>query len=85
MTGRLSGPIIDKTAKYEALKAFAQEFNVDIEQSVAIGDGANDIEMLQAAGLGIAFNAKPQVATAADTILSGKDLSAVLLFLGISR
>ena len=84
MTGRLSGPIIDKTAKYEALKAFAQEFNVDIEQSVAIGDGANDIEMLQAAGLGIAFNAKPQVVTAADTILSGKDLSAVLLFLGIS-
>jgi phosphoserine phosphatase len=84
LTGRVTGPIIDKTAKYEALKAFAQEFDTDIAQTVAIGDGANDIEMLQAAGLGIAFNAKPQVADIADTILSGRDLSVVLLLLGIS-
>jgi phosphoserine phosphatase len=84
LTGRITGPIIDKTAKYEALKAFAQEFDTDIAQTVAIGDGANDIEMLQAAGLGIAFNAKPQVADIADTILSGRDLSVVLLLLGIS-
>jgi phosphoserine phosphatase len=84
LTGRVTGPIIDKTAKYEALKAFAQEFDTDIAQTVAIGDGANDIEMLEAAGLGIAFNAKPQVVAAADTNLSGTDLSPVLLLLGIS-
>jgi phosphoserine phosphatase len=84
LTGRVTGPIIDKRAKYDALREFAKEFDTDIAQTVAIGDGANDIEMLEAAGLGIAFNAKPQVVATADTNLSGTDLSPVLLLLGIS-
>jgi phosphoserine phosphatase len=55
-----------------------------LEQTVAIGDGANDLEMIKAAGLGIAFNAKPKVAAAADTTISNQDLSTVLLLMGIS-
>jgi phosphoserine phosphatase len=84
LTGKLIGPIIDKKAKYDALKEFALEFSTDLQQSVAIGDGANDVDMIEAAGLGIAFNAKPQVTAVADTNLSSADLSSILLLLGIS-
>jgi phosphoserine phosphatase len=55
-----------------------------MSQTVAIGDGANDLDMIQAAGLGIAFNAKPKVAAAAATTISRSDLSAVLLLMGLS-
>ena len=56
-----------------------------MEQTVAVGDGANDLAMLEAAGLGIAFNGKPMVAAAADTALTVPYLDAVLFFLGIRR
>jgi len=84
LTGDLDGPIIDSHAKKIALEDFATQEGISLEQTVAIGDGANDLEMIKAAGLGIAFNAKPKVAAAADTTISNQDLSTVLLLMGIS-
>ena len=85
LTGRLVGPIVDRAGKAEALRRFAEEVGVPLAQTVAVGDGANDIDMLSAAGLGIAFNARPVVREAADTALSVPYLDAVLFLLGISR
>jgi phosphoserine phosphatase len=84
LTGELDGPLIDSHAKRIALEDFANQEQISLEQTVAIGDGANDLEMIKAAGLGIAFNAKPKVAAAADTTISNQDLSTVLLLMGIS-
>jgi phosphoserine phosphatase len=84
LTGEIEGPLIDSHAKRIALEQFAEQEKVPLEQTVAIGDGANDLEMIKAAGLGIAFNAKPKVAAAADTTISNQDLSTVLLLMGIS-
>lgn len=84
LTGEIDGPLIDSHAKRIALEEFADQEKVRLEQTVAIGDGANDLEMIKAAGLGIAFNAKPKVAAAADTTISNQDLSTVLLLMGIS-
>ena len=84
LTGEIEGPLIDSHAKRVALAEFANQEKVPLEQTVAIGDGANDLEMIKAAGLGIAFNAKPKVAAAADTTISNQDLSTVLLLMGIS-
>jgi len=84
LTGDIDGPIIDSHAKRIALEDFATQEGISLEQTVAIGDGANDLEMIKAAGLGIAFNAKPRVAAAADTTISNQDLSTVLLLMGIS-
>ena len=85
LTGEVVGPVVDRAAKAEALRRFAQLEGLAIEQTVAIGDGANDLDMIEAAGLGIAFNAKPVVRQAADTALSVPYLDAVLFLLGISR
>ena len=85
LTGRLSGDVLDRAGKARALQRFADEVGVPIEQTVAVGDGANDIDMLSVAGLGIAFNAKPLVQEHADAALSVPYLDAVLYFLGISR
>jgi len=84
LTGEIDGPLIDSHAKRMALEEFADQEQVQLEQTIAIGDGANDLEMIKAAGLGIAFNAKPKVAAAADTTISNQDLSTVLLLMGIS-
>lgn len=84
LTGEIDGPLIDSHAKRMALEEFADQEQVRLEQTVAIGDGANDLEMIKAAGLGIAFNAKPKVVAAADTTISNQDLSTVLLLMGIS-
>ena len=84
LTGKLEGSIIDRSAKLDALITFAKIEGVPISQTVAIGDGANDLDMIQAAGLGIAFNAKAKVAAAAATTISGSDLSAVLLLMGLT-
>ena len=83
LTGKIEGAIIDRSAKLDALITFAKNEGVPMTQTVAIGDGANDLDMIQAAGLGIAFNAKPKVAAAAATTISGSDLSAVLLLMGL--
>ncbi|MGB8196633.1 MAG: phosphoserine phosphatase SerB [Acidimicrobiales bacterium] len=85
LSGRLLGEIVDRAGKANALRRFASEVGVPLEQTVAVGDGANDIDMLSAAGLGIAFNAKPVVQEHADTHLTVPYLDAVLYFLGISR
>lgn len=84
LTGEIDGRLIDSHAKRSALEEFAEQERVPLEQTVAIGDGANDLEMIKAAGLGIAFNAKPKVAAAADTTISNRDLSTVLLLMGIA-
>jgi phosphoserine phosphatase len=76
---------VDRAAKAAALRRFAEEEGLRPEQTVAIGDGANDLDMLAAAGLGIAFNAKPVVRDAADAALSVPFLDAVLFLLGIPR
>jgi phosphoserine phosphatase len=85
LTGRVLEPIIDREAKTEALRRFARAAGVPLSQTVAVGDGANDLGMIAAAGLGIAFNAKPMVRDAADTALSVPYLDTVLYLLGISR
>lgn len=85
LTGRVSGPIIDRAGKRRALQEFAGEFDIPLSRTVAIGDGANDLDMLEAAGLGVAFNAKPAVRAAADTSLSVPYLDSVLFLLGITR
>ena len=85
LTGRLVGPIIDRAGKAAALTRFAEQAGVPISQTVAIGDGANDLDMIQAAGLGVAYNAKPVVRQAADTAVNVPYLDAILFLLGISR
>ena len=85
LTGKLLGKIIDRAAKAQALRDFAKIEGVEIEQTVAIGDGANDLDMIAAAGLGIAFNAKPAVKAAADSTVSAPYLDSVLYLLGITR
>ena len=85
LTGQVTGPIIDRAAKAKALREFAALESITIEQTVAIGDGANDLDMIAAAGLGIAFNAKPAVKAAADSSVSSPYLDSVLYLLGIPR
>jgi phosphoserine phosphatase len=85
LTGRLIEPIIDREGKTEALRSFARAAGVPLSQTVAVGDGANDLGMIGAAGLGVAFNAKPVVRDAADTSVSVPYLDTILYLLGIPR
>jgi phosphoserine phosphatase len=85
LTGRVVGPIIDRAGKAKALRDFATQAGVPMEQTVAVGDGANDIDMLNAAGLGVAFNAKPALREVADASLSHPYLDTVLFILGVTR
>ncbi|MCY4163468.1 MAG: phosphoserine phosphatase SerB [bacterium] len=85
LTGNLEGPIVDRPRKAELLRQIAVSEGVSLEQVVAVGDGANDIDMLTAAGLGIAFNAKPKVREVVETSVNVPHLDAVLFLLGVSR
>ncbi|HQR25656.1 MAG TPA: phosphoserine phosphatase SerB [Nocardioides sp.] len=85
LTGRIVGPVVDRAGKAAALRDFAAEVGVEEESVVAIGDGANDLDMLSAAGLGIAYNAKPVVRDAADTAVNVPYLDTIMYLLGISR
>ena len=85
LTGEIVGPVIDRAAKAQALREFAVMESIPMSATVAIGDGANDLDMIAAAGLGIAFNAKPAVKAAADSSISAPYLDAVLYLLGIPR
>ena len=85
LTGRVVGDIVDRAGKASALRRFAEQFEVPLAQCVAIGDGANDIDMLSTAGLGVAFNAKPALREVADTALSHPYLDVVLFVLGVTR
>jgi len=85
LTGRVIGEVVDREAKAEYLRAFADELGIALSQTVAVGDGANDIDMLTTAGLGIAFCAKPALREVADASLSKPFLDTVLFVLGITR
>jgi phosphoserine phosphatase len=84
VTGRVVGDILDRAGKATALRRFAEQFGVPLSQTVAVGDGANDIDMLEAAGLGVAFNARSALRAAADTAVNLPYLDTVLFVLGIS-
>ena len=85
ITGDLQGTIIDRAGKAKALKDFAEIEKVSLANTIAIGDGANDLDMIATAGLGIAFNAKPTVQEVAQSALNAPYLDSVLFILGISR
>jgi phosphoserine phosphatase len=85
LTGQVIEPIIDREGKTEALRIFARQAGVPLSQTVAVGDGANDLGMIGAAGLGVAFNAKPVVRDAADTSVNVPYLDTILYLLGIPR
>lgn len=85
LTGRVIGKVVDRAAKAEFLREFAADSGLQMHQTVAVGDGANDIDMLSAAGLGIAFNAKPALREVADASVNYPFLDEVLYILGISR
>ncbi len=82
LTGRYVGEVVDGRRKAELLRLIAQVENVDMAQTIAVGDGANDLPMLSAAGLGIAFHAKPKVKESARQSISTIGIDGVLYFLG---
>ena len=83
LTGRVRGAIVDGAAKAEALEVWATSLGVPLSETIAIGDGANDLAMMEIAGLSIAFDAKPVVQIAADVSLHERDLSVVLSLMGL--
>jgi phosphoserine phosphatase len=84
LTGHVVEPVLDRVGKAEALRQFAERFDVPLSQTVAVGDGANDIEMLELAGLGIAFNGRAALRAPADASVTQPFLDSVLFILGIS-
>lgn len=85
LTGKVIGPVIDRLGKKAALEQFARVYEIPLRRTIAIGDGANDIDMLAAAGLGIAFNAKASARAAADTAVNVPYLDSVLYLIGVTR
>ena len=83
LTGRYAGEIVDGRRKAELLRLLCQFENINIAQSIAVGDGANDLPMLSLAGLGIAFHAKPKVKATAGQSISTIGLDGILYFLGL--
>ena len=85
LTGQVVGEVVDRAGKARALRAFAEAEGLPLSRTVAIGDGANDLDMLAVAGLGVAFNAKPLVREQAHTAVNVPYLDSVLYLLGITR
>ena len=85
LTGRVLEPVVDRSGKAAALREIAAETGIPLTRTVAIGDGANDLDMLAAAGLGVAFNAKPVLRDAADAAVNVPFLDSVLFLMGLSR
>lgn len=81
LTGRVSGPIVDARAKADAVREWADQEHIPLRQTIAIGDGANDLEMMRVAGLGVAFNAKPTVRAQADLVVGPIDLQEAISLL----
>ena len=84
LTGRVLAPIVNAQRKADLLEVIAQQEKIDLDQVIAMGDGANDLLMLEKAGLGIAFNAKPLVRERADLAFSQKNMRSILYLLGLS-
>jgi phosphoserine phosphatase len=82
LTGAVGEPILGREAKLEALQRYADQLGLGVEETLAVGDGANDLAMIEAAGLGVAYRAKPVVAEQADARLDHADLTALLYFQG---
>lgn len=78
LSGTVDGPIVDAAAKASGLRAWAAQHSIPLSRTIAIGDGANDLAMLGAAGLGLAFNAKPAVRAAAPLVIGRADLREVI-------
>jgi phosphoserine phosphatase len=85
LTGHVIGPVVDRSGKADALRRAAEHFGIPLAQCVAVGDGANDIDMLTIAGLGVAFNAKPALREVADAAITQPFLDVVLFVLGVTR
>ncbi len=85
LTGKVIGDVVDRASKARALREFAADIGVPVGATIAIGDGANDLDMLNAAGLGIAYNAKPMVRNAADASVNVPYLDTIMYLLGITR
>lgn len=83
LTGKVDGRIVDRAVKAESLKEWAEASGIDLAQTVAVGDGANDLDMLAAAALGVAFNAKPIVREKADIVIEKQDLRELIPVLGL--
>ncbi len=78
LTGRVTEPILNRASKLTALKAYSEKFNFKLSEAVAVGDGANDLDMIRAAGLGVAFHAKPDVAAQARVNIRFSDLRSLI-------
>lgn len=85
LTGRVIGKVVDRQAKAEFLREFTEDSGLEMYHTVAVGDGANDIDMISAAGLGIAFNAKPALRDVADTSVNSPFMDEVLYMLGLNK
>ena len=85
LTGKVARPILGRAAKLAALEAIGAELGIAPEAAVAVGDGANDLDMVAAAGLGVAYHAKPALAAGADARLDHSDLTALLALQGIAE
>ncbi|HZP15281.1 MAG TPA: phosphoserine phosphatase SerB [Nocardioides sp.] len=85
LTGNVVGKVIDRAGKAEALREYAAELGLPLTSTIAIGDGANDLDMLAAAGLGVAYNAKPAVRSAAETAINVPYLDTIMYLLGFTR
>jgi phosphoserine phosphatase len=83
LTGKVIGEIIDKPAKATALREWADSLNLEISRTVAVGDGANDLDMMETAGLSVGFNAKPRVRAKADLLIARNDLNDLIPLLGL--
>ena len=83
LTGRVAGDVVDRATKASRLREWAQASGVPLEAAIAVGDGANDLDMLATAGLGVAFNAKPAVQAAADAAINVPNLDAVAVLAGV--
>ncbi|MFN0023765.1 MAG: HAD hydrolase family protein, partial [Parvularculaceae bacterium] len=84
LTGEVRRPILGREAKEAALRQFAEERGIPLTATMAVGDGANDLDMIGAAGLGVAYRAKPKVAAAADASILHADLTALHYAQGIA-
>jgi phosphoserine phosphatase len=85
LTGRVVGKVVDRQAKRSAFIEWAAACDVDLSQTIAVGDGSNDLDMMHAAGLSVAFNAKQIVKDQANMVLAGQDLRELATALGLSR